>query len=63
MIGRLKALGGEVARLGALMTQDDVVLLPAGGRSLDDVLELVRQLVQGGGSLVRLGLGAAHALG
>ena len=63
VVGGLEALGGEVAGLAALVAQDDVVLLAARGRPLDEVGELAGQVVELGGGGRGGGLGGLDLLG
>ena len=63
VVGGLEALGGEVAGLAALVAQDDVVLLAARGRPLDEVGELAGQVVEFGGGGRGGGLGGLDLLG
>ena len=63
VVGGLEALGGEVAGPAALVAQDDVVLLAARGRPLDEVGELAGQVVELGGGGRGGGLGGLDLLG
>ena len=63
VVGGLEALGSEVAGPAALVAQDDVVLLAARGRPLDEVGELAGQVVELDGGGRGGGLGGLDLLG